>query len=62
MGFLKVLLSESLEVYNVGNNKPEVTMYELAKILTGIIKGGSKIEVIDYPKTYLLRAAEDVLI
>ncbi len=53
VGFLKVLLSgTSGEVYNVGNNKPEVTMYELAKILTGIIKGNSKIEIIDYPKTY----------
>ena len=53
IGFLKVLLSGTPgEVYNVGNNKPEVTMYELAKILTGIIKGNSKIEIIDYPKTY----------
>lgn len=53
VGFLKVLLSGNAgEVYNVGNNKPEITMYQLAKILTGIIKGNSKIEIIDYPKTY----------
>lgn len=53
VGFLKVLLSGAPgEVYNVGNNKPEVTMYKLAKILTEIINGSSKIETIDYPKTY----------
>jgi len=53
IGFLKVLLSGTPgEVYNVGNSKPEVTMHQLAKIITGIIKGNSKIEIIDYPKTY----------
>ena len=53
VGFLKVLLSGIPgEVYNVGNNKPEVTMHELAKILTKTIKSSSKIEIIDYPKTY----------
>lgn len=53
VGFFKVLLSGTAGgVYNVGNNKPEVTMYRLAKIITQIIGGKAKIEIIDYPKSY----------
>ena len=53
VGFFKVLLSgKPGGIYNVGNDKPEITMYKLAKILTKTIKSSSKIEIIDYPKTY----------
>lgn len=53
IGFLKVLLSgRPGEVYNVGNDKPEVTMYELAKVVVDQVGGDAKIKVIDYPSSY----------
>jgi len=51
-GFFKVLLSgKSGEVYNVGNEKPEITMYQLAKIMANLM-GGAEVKTIEYPSSY----------
>ena len=53
IGFLKVLLSgRPGEVYNVGNDKPELTMYELAKIVVDKVGGKAEVKVVDYPSSY----------
>lgn len=52
-GFFKVLLSgKNGEVYNVGNEKPEITMYQLAQILVKSLTNGAEIKLIDYPNSY----------
>lgn len=53
VGFFKVLLSgKSGEVYNVGNEKPEVTMMQLANLIAKILANGSKAKAIEYPSSY----------
>ena len=52
-GFLKVFLSDKNgEVYNVGNDDVEISMYKLAKKVAGILGKGVKIEKISYPSNY----------
>jgi len=52
-GFLKVLLSgKPGEVYNVGNNKPEITMYELAETIVKLLHNKATIKRISYPSSY----------
>lgn len=49
----KVLLSgKEGEVYNIGNDKPEITIYELAVIVCGLLKNSSKPKKIEYPDNY----------
>lgn len=49
----KVLLSgKSGEVYNIGNDKPEISMYELASIICEILDNGSKPRRKEYPQHY----------
>lgn len=53
VGFFKVLLSgKPGEVYNVGTEKPEVTMLELAKIIAKHLDNGVKVKTIEYPSSY----------
>lgn len=53
VGFLKVLLSgKPGEVYNVGNNKPEITMYELAETIVKLLHNKASIKRISYPSSY----------
>lgn len=52
-GFFKVLLSgRPGEVYNVGNEKPEITMLQLAKLLTKVLNNGANVKTIGYPNSY----------
>lgn len=52
-GFLKVLLSsKNGEVYNVGNDKNEITIYNLAKLVSKIFDNKIKLEKVRYPKNY----------
>jgi len=51
--FLKVFLSDKNgEVYNVGNDDIEISMYNLAKKIAKIIGKDTKVEKIKYPKSY----------
>lgn len=51
--FFQILLSDKDGViYNVGNDKPEITMYELAKRIAGLVDNGVKAKTINYPHTY----------
>lgn len=52
-GVMKVLLGgRPGEVYNIGNDKPEVSMYELATIVARLINNGVKPRRKGYPATY----------
>lgn len=52
-GFLKILLSDKNgEVYNIGNEKPEITIYDLALIISKISPRKVTIEKINYPSSY----------
>lgn len=52
-GFLKVLLSEKNgEVYNIGNDKPEITVYDLALKISKISPKKVAIQKIQYPSSY----------
>lgn len=52
-GFLKVLLSEKNgEAYNIGNDKNEVNMMTLAKIVSDMFYQKIEIKTVDYPNTY----------
>lgn len=52
-GFFKVLLSgKPGEVYNIGNEKPEITMNELAERIVKIVGNGTKIQTVSYPSSY----------
>jgi len=52
-GFLKVLLSEKNgEVYNIGNEKPEITIYDLAVAVSKISPKKVIIKKIEYPPSY----------
>lgn len=53
VGFFKVLLSHhNGHIYNIGNDKPEITMRELAHIISSIFKYKLEIIAISYPHTY----------
>lgn len=53
VGFLKVLLSgKPGEIYNIGNEKPEVTMFNLAELIAKVLANGAKAKKIDYPSSY----------
>lgn len=53
VGFFKVLLSgRPGEIYNIGNEKPEVTMLDLAKTVAKALDNGVKVKTIDYPSSY----------
>lgn len=53
IGFLKVLLvGQDAQAYNIGHDKTEVTVNNLAKALNKIFNGKLKINNIDYPKDY----------
>lgn len=49
----KVLISgKNGSVYNVGNNKPEISMYELASIICELLSNGVKPRRKSYPSNY----------
>ena len=51
--FLKVLLSrENGEVYNVGNDAPEVNMMHLARMVSDLFPNKISIKSVDYPDHY----------
>jgi|GEM_PF-71151 UDP-glucuronate decarboxylase len=53
IGFFKVLLKgRNGEVYNIGNDKPELGMYELAVIIAGLLKNNVQPRRKSYPKDY----------
>ena len=53
IGIFKIFLSDKNgEVYNVGNDDLEISMYDLAKRVAKILQGRVKIEKIDYPASY----------
>jgi UDP-glucuronate decarboxylase len=53
IGFFKVLLKgRNGEVYNIGNDKPELGMYELAVIISGLLKNNVQPRRKSYPKDY----------
>lgn len=53
VGFLKVLLSkDNGEVYNVGNDDNEISVLDLAQIVSKIFKNKIKINMVPYPKQY----------
>lgn len=50
---LKVLISgKKGEVYNIGNDKPEIGMFELAQTVAELINNGVKPKKKDYPQNY----------
>ncbi len=52
-GFLRVIcLGKSGEAYNIGNNKPEVSVKDIYKILTKIYTKKIRANFIDHPKSY----------
>ncbi len=52
-GFFKVLLlGKPGEVYNIGNEKPEITMLELAETIVKTLHNGARVKTIDYPSSY----------
>tara|TARA_B100001121_G_scaffold306375_1_gene325730 strand:+ start:131 stop:1174 length:1044 start_codon:yes stop_codon:yes gene_type:complete len=53
IGFLRViLLGKFGEIYNIGNQRNEISMIKLVKIFNKILKKRNKYELIDYPKNY----------
>lgn len=49
----KVLLAgKPGEVYNIGNDKPEITMFELATMICDLLDNGSKPHKKPYPESY----------
>lgn len=53
VAIFKVLISgKSGEVYNIGNNKPEIGMFELAQIITDMLNNGVKPLRKKYPPNY----------
>ena len=53
IGFLKVIVKgKSGEVYNIGNNKPEISVFDLFKLLKKIYPKRILFQKIDYPKSY----------
>ena len=53
VGFFKVLLSQdSGEVYNVGNEGPEISMAALAEMIASLFEPHAVVQFIEYPETY----------
>ena len=53
IGFFLVFLKGSPgEIYNIGNNKPEVTVFELANKVKNNLDTKVKIKIMKYPKDY----------
>lgn len=53
VAILKVLISgKSGEVYNIGNDKPEISMFELAQTISEMLGNGVKPRRKNYPKNY----------
>ena len=53
IGFLLVLLSsKDGEVYNVGNSRGELTIFQLAKVISSIFENKPKVRTVSYPKEY----------
>lgn len=53
VAFLKILIEgKSPDVYNVGNPNPEISMRDLAKLVSDLSKTEVLTEVIDYPSKY----------
>ncbi|MFH1827146.1 MAG: NAD-dependent epimerase/dehydratase family protein [bacterium] len=53
VGFLKILLSEKNgEIYNIGNDKPEISIYQLALVIKKILAEKVVIKRIAYPLSY----------
>lgn len=50
--FKVLLLGRNGEVYNIGNDKPEISMYELASIICELIGSGVKPRRKSYPSHY----------
>ncbi|MBI2599303.1 NAD-dependent epimerase/dehydratase family protein [Candidatus Daviesbacteria bacterium] len=50
--FKVLLLGKNGEVYNVGNNQPEVSMFELASTICNLLKNGAKPRRKSYPRHY----------
>lgn len=52
-GFLRVMaLGKSGAAYNIGNNKPEISVKHIIKIFKKIHKNRIKSKVVEYPKSY----------
>jgi len=52
-GFLKIIfLGKVGEIYNIGNQKNEISMINLVKIFNQILNKKNKFKLIDYPKNY----------
>lgn len=52
-GIIKVMLNgKAGEVYNIGNDHPEVSMYTLATMIAGLLDNGVKPRRKQYPATY----------
>lgn len=53
VGFLKILIdAERPDVFNVGNPRPEISMIDLAKMVTTVASPSTAVEVVKYPDTY----------
>ena len=50
--FLVFLKGRPGEIYNIGNNNPEVTAFELAKMVKKNVNNKVKIKIMKYPKDY----------
>lgn len=50
--FRVLLLGKSGEIYNIGNDSPEISMYELASIICEILDNGTKPRRKNYPTHY----------
>lgn len=52
-GFIKtLLLGIPGEAYNIGNDHPEVTMLDLARLLEHVVGRSLKVDLIEYPDSY----------
>lgn len=53
VGFIKVIVNgKHGESYNIGNDKPEISMHDLAKIMIDIDGKKVKTNISDYPESY----------
>ncbi len=53
IGFFKVLLSKREgEIYNIGNDKNEINMLELARVISSLFQYKINIRTVAYPNTY----------
>lgn len=52
-GFLRVMImGKSGEVYNIGNNKPEISVKDIIKIFKKVHDKKIKSKIVNYPKSY----------